>query len=309
MERIENFRQMSDFLARNKQRRRIAVVCGSDASTLAAIKLILEKDLADVLFVGSGAAVKASGLLSAFPASCSVTDAADAPDSARKAVELIRRGEADVLMKGLIGTDVLLRAVLDKEHGLLPSRHVLTHMAVAQLPAYGKLLFFSDAAVIPYPTHEQRCAQVGYAARVLRAFGIAEPCISLIHCTEKPSEKFPHTMGYAEIKERASQGDWGHILIDGPLDVRTSCDPQACAAKSIDSSVGGRADVLIFPDIEAANAFYKTLSFLAGGKVAGMLCGASCPVVLPSRGDDAEAKFNSLMLALMTVEGGKVSKE
>lgn len=303
MDRIENFRQMSDFLVRRAQCRRIAVVCGSDASTLATIRLILEKGMASVLFVGAGASVESSGLLRAFPENCSVADAADAPEAARKAVELVRRGEADILMKGLISTDVLLRAVLDKEHGLLPSGHVLTHMAVAQLPAYSKLLFFSDAAVIPYPTYDQRCVQVGYAVRVLRAFGIAEPCISLIHCSEKPSEKFPHTMGYAAIKERAAQGEWGQILIDGPLDVRTSCDQHACVAKHINSPVGGRADALIFPDIEAANAFYKTLSFLAGGKVAGMLCGASCPVVLPSRGDDAEAKFNSLMLALMSVEG------
>ena len=152
-------------------------------------------------------------------------------------------------MKGIINTDNLLHAILDKEKGLLPKGKVLTHLAVMQIPTYNKLLFFSDAAVIPRPTLQQRIEMIWYAIHTCRSFGIEQPRISLIHCTEKVSAKFPHSLDYVNIVELAEAGEFGNVIIDGPLDVCTSCEQASGSIKGIVSPIDGQADVLIFPNI------------------------------------------------------------
>ncbi len=299
---IQHLQQLPLYLSARQICKRVAVVCGSDASTIKAVIEATqgEHSFAKAIFVGQTDAIRAalSDIGAAFEQIRFVEADSDA-EAARLAVALVRNGEADILMKGLVNTDVLLRAVLNKEQGLLPADAVLTHLAVADWQPYDKLLVFSDAAVIPYPTPQQRRAQIGYAARLCRALGIVEPRISLIHCSEKPSEKFPHTLDYALIKEEAADDRWGKIIIDGPLDVRTSCDVEALQTKGISSPIQGRADALIFPDIEAGNTFYKTMTYFAAATTAGILVGTTHPVVLPSRGDSVSTKFNSLCLAAL----------
>lgn len=302
MATIQNFQQMTDHLAALSQRFRIAVVCGSDESTLEAAERALHEGFAEIIFVGDTEKIQQHDELKPYADFVSYESADDYVDAARKAVALVRSGKANILMKGLISTDILLRAVLNKEQGLLPAGRVLTHIAVAQIPDRNQLLFFTDAAVIPYPTQEQRMAQVGYAIKMCRAFGIEEPRVSLLHCAEHVSDKFPHTLGYKEIAERAAQGEWGKAIVDGPLDLRTSIDPVALHHKGIKSPLEGRADVLVFPDIEAGNVFYKTITYLTQSDVAGTLQGTICPVVLPSRGDSGKDKFYSLAFAAMAVE-------
>lgn len=259
------------------QRRRIAAVCAHDEATREALHRA--KSFADVIDIED-----------------------DRPEqAAAKAVALVRQGKADVLMKGLIGTDQLLRAVLNKEDGLLPAGHVLTHLAVAEIPAYEKLLFFTDAAVIPYPTHEQRIEQMRYAARICHQLGIGEPRIALLHCAEHGGKQFPFVDGYADIKQRSENGEFGPCIVDGPMDVKCACSLKALQAKGLVSPIGGEADVLVLPDIEAGNTFYKTLTLFAGARTAGILCGTSAPVIVPSRGDSAEDKFNSILLAISAI--------
>ena len=299
MNSIQNFSALVDHLKANEKKLRIAVVCGSDESTLTAVERALSEGFAEVIFSGHTERIQQRESLSAYQdlityvVPSGETDA----DAAKDAVQLVRNGEADILMKGLVNTDVLLRAVLNKEEGLLPRGKVLTHVTLAQLPQLDHLLFFTDVAVMPYPTQEQRAAQIEYTTNLCHAMGIECPKISLIHCSEKVSDKFPHTVGYAELKERAAAGEWGKVIVDGPLDVRTSLDAETLHTKGIISPLEGKADVLVFPDIEAGNAFYKTITLLCGGDVAGMLCGTVCPVVLPSRGDSASDKFYSLAFA------------
>jgi len=221
--------------------------------------------------------------------------------AAEKAVALIRRGDADVLMKGLIGTDLLLKAILNKVSGLLAEGSVLTHMSVAEIPTYPKLLFFTDVAVIPYPTQKQRIEQVRYTADICHRMGITEPRIALIHCAEHGGRQFPFVDGYRDIIQLSKDGAFGRCIVDGPLDVKSACSLDALKAKGIQSPLNGEADVLIMPDIEAGNAFYKSMTLFARAHTAGILWGAKCPVVVPSRGDSAEAKFNSILFALASL--------
>ena len=225
-------------------------------------------------------------------------DGPDKDECARRAVSMVKNGEADILMKGLINTDNVLRAILHKETGILRPGHVLTHIAMAEIPKYEKLLFFTDAAVIPVPTKEQRRQQIHYANYVCHALGIEEPRISLIHCAEKVSEKtFPYTVDYLEIIALAQSGYFGRCIIDGPLDLKTSLDSVSLREKGIHSAIDGQADALIFPDIVAGNVFYKTITLFGYAKTAGVLQGTQCCCVLPSRSDSPESKYYSLALA------------
>jgi phosphate butyryltransferase len=128
--------------------------------------------------------------------------------------------------------------------------------------------------------------------------GITEPRIALIHCAEHGGRQFPFVDGYQEIKQLARKETFGQCIVDGPLDVKSACSIEALKAKSITSPLEGNSDVLIMPDIEAGNAFYKAMTLFAQARTAGILWGAQCPVVVPSRGDSAEAKFNSVLFAL-----------
>ena len=213
---------------------------------------------------------------------------------------MARDGRADAIMKGMINTDNLLRAVLDKQTGILTPGSVLTHVSVAQIAGCDRLLLFSDPAVIPHPTHEQRVEQVKYVAALCRKLGVDTPRIAMIHCSEKVNEKhFPHTVSYRTIAQMAADGEFGPCIADGPLDVKTALDLHSMQVKGIHSPINGQADALIFPDIEAGNVFYKTITLFAGAQTAGMLQGARVPVVVPSRGDSATSKFNSIMLAVL----------
>lgn len=296
------FNHLSDLstLLQSAARKRVAVVCPSDSHTLYVIERVLREGVADfTLCLAASPNAELERIVGAYPDRVTL-QRADTPDeAARQGVAIVRGGEADALMKGTINTDNLLRAVLDKQHGLLREGGVLSHVAVAEVPSYPKLLAFSDAAVIPRPTLEQFEAILGYVSDTCRRLGADRPNIALIHCTEKTSEKFPHTLSYQELKRRAEEGRYGQLIVDGPMDVKTACDAESGALKGICSPIAGKADGLIFPNIEAGNTFYKALSCFAAGKAAGVLRGTTAPVVVASRADSEEAKYYSLALALL----------
>lgn len=278
MQPIKTLNDMIIYLRERGDRKRVAVVSASDASTRYAVEKGKEIGFIEPIYI----------------------DGDDKEACARQAVALCRNGEADILMKGLINTDVLLRAILDKEKGIIRPGHVLTHVAMAEIPKYEKLLFFTDAAVIPVPTPAQRRQQIHYMNYVCHAMGIEEPRISLIHCAEKVSAKaFPYTTDYLEIIAEAQTGCFGHCIIDGPLDLKTSLDAVSLHEKGIHSIIDGQADALIFPDIVAGNVFYKTLTLFAYAKTAGVLQGTLCPCVVSSRADSPDSKYYSLALAAL----------
>lgn len=300
MEPIRSLSQLVNVLRSRCIRRRVAVVCPNDPHTEYVIIRSLREEIASYLLVTDEKhRTVADRLHAASPDFVHVYLTSTPDEAAALAVELVRTGEADVLMKGLINTDNLLRAVLKKGKGLLPEGGVLSHIAVAQIPLYHKLLFFSDAAVIPRPTLEQFRAMIKANTLVCHRLGHEQPRIALVHCSEKTSEKFPHTLSYAQLKEEAQQRRLGKIFIDGPMDAKTACDAHSGEIKGLSSPVVGNADILIFPNIEAGNTFYKTLSLFGDANMAGMLTGTIAPVVVPSRSDSGNSKFYSLALACL----------
>ncbi|MEG1838476.1 MAG: phosphate acyltransferase [Bacteroidaceae bacterium] len=300
MNPIVNFAELTAHLKTLNKRKRIAVVCANDPNTEYAISRALEEGFAEFLMIGDSSILEKYPSLKLYPDFVSFLHIEDSDEAARQAVRIVREGGADILMKGIINTDNLLHAILDKEKGLLPKGKILTHLAMMQIPTYNKLLFFSDAAVIPRPTLQQRIEMIWYAIHTCRSFGIEQPRISLIHCTEKVSAKFPHSLDYVNIVELAEAGEFGDVIIDGPLDVRTSCEQASGDIKGIVSPINGQADVLIFPNIESGNTFYKSVALFAKADMAGLLQGPICPVVLPSRSDSGLSKYYSIAMACLT---------
>lgn len=222
-------------------------------------------------------------------------------ESAQRAVRMVREGKAQAIMKGIVNTDVVLRAVLNKEEGLLPKGNVITHIAAMKIPCYHKLLFVTDVAVIPYPTLEQRKAMINYAITLCKVYGIEQPKVALLHCTEKVSPKFPITEDYVTIIEECRNGLFGNTIVDGPIDLKCAIDKEAALIKKLDSPVAGDSDVLVMPDIQAGNVFYKTITTVTDAELAVGLQGAACPISITSRSDSALTKFNSLAMACSQV--------
>ena len=193
MQPLKTLNDMIIFLQQRRNRKRVAVVCANDASTRYAVEKGNEMGFIEPIYV----------------------DGDDRDECASRAVAMVRNGEADILMKGLINTDVLLRAILNKDTGILRPGRVLTHIAMAEIPKYEKVLFFTDAAVIPVPTYEQRRQQIDYVNYVCHALGIVEPRIALIHCAEKVSEKtFPYTKDYIKDHPNVDYFIYGHRHIE-----------------------------------------------------------------------------------------------
>lgn len=301
MQSTQNFKTLISNLSLLKNRKRVALVCPNDSHTEYVINRGLEEGIADFLLCTGGTKADfVCELAEKYPDHVSIHEAENPDAAAALAVQIVREGKADVLMKGTINTDNLLRAVLNKEHGLLEKGRVMTHVTVAQIPSYDKFLVFSDAAVIPRPTEEQFDAILGYVVDVCRNLGKEHPNVALIHCTEKVSEKFPHTLSYETLMKKAKEGAYGDVVVDGPMDVKTACDADSGAIKGIASPVVGNADALIFPNIESGNVFYKTITLFGGAETAGMLYGTTAPIVVASRADSGESKFYSLAVACIS---------
>ena len=278
------------------EKRHVAVVCPNDEGTRGAVCRAIDEGFADVTLVGCDS--DAMQAMSRYGEKVRFVDAADVDDAAAKAVALARSGEVDVLMKGLLNTDNLLKAVLNKEEGILPKGRVLTHLTCALIPQLGRMLLMTDVAVIPYPTKEQREQQLRYLLDLARNMGIEEPRVALINCSEKVNAKhFPFTVEYQELIAQAKEGSFGPCIVDGPLDLKTALSPEALHKKGLESPLEGLSDGLIFPDIQSGNVFYKSITFLAAAKTAAILAGPQVPVVLTSRADSADSKFYSLALA------------
>ena len=299
MQPIASFADLTTHLLNSQKRKRVAVANAVDSHTLEAVLKAVETGIVEAYLLGDVAEIE-SPLLYAKPQLLEHVHIIDIPEvqaATLEAVRMVKTGDADILMKGLVNTDVILRAILDKEKGLLPAGNVLTYNAALEIPRYHKLLFFSDPAVIPYPNLEQRKAMVKYAINTCRKFGIVRPKIALIHATDKANPKIMFMQDYLDIMQLWRNGEFGDVIVDGPLDIFLSLDEERGSIKHVPTPLLGDADALIFPDFACANAFYKGLALFAGAEMGGILQGTEKPCVLTSRSDSTLSKFYSIAIA------------
>jgi len=276
----------------------MAVANAVDSHTLDAVLRAVDLGIVEAYLIGDVASIESPHLfeqnLSPF---IHIIDKPEVLEATLEAVRMVKTGEADILMKGLVNTDVLLRAILDKEKGILPPGNVLTYNAAMEIPNYHKLIFFSDPVVIPSPNLVQRTAMIRYAIATALKFGIKKPKVALIHATEIANPKIHYMQDYLDIMQMWRNGDFGDVIMDGPLDIFLALDKERGRIKNVPTPVLGDADILIFPNFESANIFYKGLSLFAGAEMGGLLQGTEKPVVLTSRSESIDSKFYSIAMA------------
>lgn len=307
---MEPIRALDGLVARlqGEPPRKLAIAAGHDENSIQAAARAASENIAEVILVGDRKRIEA--LCSQFSIDSEVfriIDETDAVKAGTLARDMVRAGDADVLMKGLIGTEKYLQLILDKEKGLLPKGAVLSHVTVLDSPAYqklhGKLLFVADVAIIPAPDLPTKIKITEYCIAAARSFGIDRPKVALITANEKVSDKMPSTMEAAVISKMGERGQIKYATIDGPLALDVALSPEACQIKELRSTIGGAADVLIFPTIEVGNVFYKAATILGGAKLAAAVVGTSAPCVLTSRADTEESKFYSIALGCRLAKG------
>lgn len=232
-----------------------------------------------------------------------IVDIKDELKAVAEAVRMVHDGEGDLLMKGLCSTDKFLRAILNKETGLLPPKGLLSHVGVLESPNYHKLMFIGDMAVIPQPDFRQKVKISEYILKVAKAFGIDKPKIAFIAASEQMLDTMPACMEGAMLAKMCDRGQIRGCIGDGPLALDVAIDKESAEIKKLQSPVAGDADCMLFPNIESANVFWKTNTKLVKGvKQAGMLVGTKVPCVLASRADSVEVKLNSIAEAVAFVK-------
>ena len=223
----------------------------------------------------------------------------DVPHShaaAEKAVELVRLGKAELLMKGSLHTDELLAEVVRKDTGLRTERHI-SHIFVMDVPTYPKALFITDAVVNIFPSLEDKVDIVKNAIELAQALEIEEPKVAILSAVETVTSKIPSTIDAAAMCKMAERGQITGGVLDGPLAFDNAISREAAAIKHISSKVCGEADILLVPDLEAGNMLVKELSFLAKADAAGIVLGARVPIILTSRADSVRARMASCAVA------------
>jgi phosphate butyryltransferase len=215
-----------------------------------------------------------------------------------KCCELINRGEADLMMKGLVGTAHFMKAILDKEKGLGTGK-LLSHVAVFEIHRYSKLLMITDAAINISPSLMEKAQIIQNAVAVSHSLGIETPLVACIAAVEKVNpEKMPATVDCACLSMMAQRGQIKGVVVDGPLGLDNAVSEKSAEIKGIKSQVAGNADIILCPNIETGNVIYKTLIEFAFAKCAAIVVGTKVPVILTSRADSHETKFMSIALGV-----------
>ncbi len=300
-----------DLLAKVSQceRKTVSVACAQDEPILEAVKAAKEKGIADAILVGDEAKIReiAAGLnmdLSDFE----IINEPDTTAAALKAVELVHNKKADMYMKGLIDTKGFLKSVLDKEVGLRTGKP-LSHVAVFEVPGIDRLLFLTDVAFMTYPTLEDKKSIIENTVEVAHACGIMNPKVAPLAAVEVVNPKMPVTVEAAELAKMNEEGVITGCIVDGPLSLDLSIDPEAAKHKGATGrKIVGDADVLLFPDIHAGNLVYKCLVHTTSCKNGCIITGTDAPVILTSRSDTFEVKMNSIALAAVVAEAMKSNK-
>jgi phosphate butyryltransferase len=285
--------------AKDKGPKTVAIAAGHQAEVMLAGLDAEVAGLAEVILVGDIPRIRAIAAEEGFDISrMDLVQAEHSRDAAWQVMKLVSEGKADIAMKGKVETSDFLRGALTKELGLRTGR-LFTHVAAFEIPEFDRLIFISDAGVVVAPDLEQKVEIVQNAIYVAHALDINRPRVAVLAATEVVNPKIPTTLDAANLSKMADRGQILGGLVDGPLALDNAISPESARIKGIKSEVAGYADILIAPDIEAGNVLAKAITYFAQGKMAGVVVGARCPLILPSRSDTREAKLVSLALGVM----------
>jgi len=294
-EKITSFDQLIS-IVKNKERKKIAIASAEGEEIIEAVKQATEEKIISAVLIGDQA--KIEELCKKKSLDLSKVEIVNVPDSqltAKVAVETVKQGKADMLMKGKVGTSTLLKAVLDKESGLRTGA-LLSHVSVIEVKAYPKLMIVTDGGMNIKPDVKQKVDILKNAVEVAKKLGIERPKVSCLAAVELVNPDMQETVDAAGLVKMAERGDIKDVIIDGPIAFDAAISLEAARTKGIVSPVAGDTDIFLVPDIAAGNIFVKSLIYLADAKVGGVVVGAGAPIVLLSRSDSAAMKLYSMAL-------------
>lgn len=278
-------------------RKRVAVVAAAEEHVLEAVDRAYREQIVEPILIGDAAKIAEylSQHHAAIP-SAAIRPADSEHDAAMLAVQLVRSGEADFLMKGRLQTAELMRVVVDRTHGLR-TRRLMSHIAFLEIPTYHKLLAITDGGIVLYPDLEEKREILDNAVSFMLKMGYLVPNVAVMAAVETINPKMQDTVDAARLKQMNQAGTIADCVVEGPISYDLAISKASAKIKGYDSPVTGDVDLMVAPNIAAGNLMAKSLVYSGGAKMAGVVVGAAAPVVLTSRGSTAEEKFYSLVLA------------
>ena len=295
-------------LARERPCRRLALAMAQESDALKAVVNAAERGIVEPVLVGSEAQIRDIAAKEGLDISSFTLIPVEGEEAAAaRAVEVVREGQADVLMKGRVPTSTIMRAVLSGQHGL-KGAGVLSHVTIVEISTYPKLLLMSDPGLNIAPDLKTKVSIIDNAVAVAHALGIQRPKVAVIAAVEKVNPAaMPATVDAALLAKMSDRDQILGCVVDGPFALDNAVSPHSCEVKGIRSEVGGDADILLMPDIEAANVFYKTLAYLTDARMAAIIMGARVPLVMTSRADSDSNKYYSILAAVSLVGPGQTA--
>jgi len=293
---IKNFADLLN-AAKNQQKMKLAVAAAQDEDVLVAVCQAAEQGIVDPVLVGDIEKIKELASKNNLKIDeYEMIEAVELTDAASISVKLVSDGKADFLMKGLIDTAILLKAVLDKEIGLRTDSQ-LSHVMVYETAAYHKLVYLTDGGMNITPDLEAKGKIVKNAIQVVKAMGANPVKVACLAAKEKVNPKMPATIDADALQKMSENGDFGTgVVVEGPLAFDLAVSEEAARIKGFKSEIAGDADILMVPTIEMGNGIGKAMTYMAQADSAGIIMGAKVPVVLTSRADSAKVKLNSIAL-------------
>jgi len=278
--------------------RRVAVAAADDLPVLEAIRHAYEAKTVIPILVGDERKIRDIAASIKFSLEgIEIVPTLTPEESSKVAVSLVHQRKADILMKGLVATNTFLRAVVDKENGLLKGGNLLSHFSISEVSTYHKLIAVTDGAMNIAPDFNDKVKILNNAVNVLRNLGYVNPKVAVVSSVETVNPKIEATVHAAMLAMMNHRKQIKNCIVDGPLAIDNAISKEAAHHKGIESDVAGDADVLLAPNLDAGNILYKTLNFLSGAVTAAIITGAIAPIVLTSRADSEESKYYSIALA------------
>lgn len=294
-------RNIDDIIKFAKERgpKIVSVACCQDEEVLIAVENARKEGIINAILVGDIEKTRdISNGLGINLDNYELVDIKDLSEACLKAVELVSSGKAHMVMKGLVDTSIILKAVLNKEVGLRTG-NVLSHVAVFDIEGYDRLFFLTDAAMNLAPDINGKKQIIENACELVRSLDIEEPKVALICAKEKVNPKMKDTIEAKELEDMYLRGEIKGCIVGGPFALDNAVSEEAAKHKGINHPVAGKADILVVPDIEAGNVLYKSITYFAKCENAGLIVGAKAPIILTSRADSDKTKLNSIALGVL----------
>ena len=293
---FKTFDEIEDYIRKSRRVKRIAL-CGShDEPALKSVIKARRRGFATAILIGKADETKDILFdLGEDPMSYEIIDEPDEAKAAAKAVALVREGRADIPMKGLLQTAAYMRAILNKETGIMKPGALLSETTITEYTSKGRFLFVTDCAINIEPDIKAKVGIIKNAVNLARSLGVEMPKVACLSALENVNPKIRSTEDAAEL----AQMEWEGCYVEGPFALDNAIDIDAAEHKGVVGNVAGQADILLVPDLISGNILHKSLHFFAGGMIAGVVCGTDYPVILTSRTDEPDTKYRSILLAIL----------